>query len=37
MKIAEVFIQLRVRRAAEAIRFYERAFGAVERFRLVVD
>ncbi len=33
-KIREVFPYLRVRRAAEAIAFYQRAFGAVETMRL---
>ena len=33
--IHEVFAYLRVRDSAAAIRFYEQAFGAVERFRLV--
>lgn len=33
--IHEVFAYLRVRDSASAIRFYEQAFGAVERFRLV--
>jgi PhnB protein len=35
MKIHEVFIQLRMRSAAEAVAFYERAFGAKEKYRLV--
>lgn len=35
MKVHEVFPYLRVRRAAEAISFYERAFDAKEKFRLV--
>jgi uncharacterized glyoxalase superfamily protein PhnB len=35
MKIHEVFPYLRVRSAAEAIPFYEKAFGAVEKYRLV--
>lgn len=35
MKIHEVFPYLRVRRAAAAIEFYEKAFGAKEKFRLV--
>jgi PhnB protein len=35
MKIHEVFIQLRVSQAPEAIAFYERAFGAREKYRLV--
>ena len=34
MQIHEVFAYLRVRRAAEAIDFYCKAFGAVEKFRL---
>ncbi len=34
MKIHEVFPYLRVKRAAEAIDFYARAFGARELFRL---
>lgn len=33
-KIDEVFAYLRVRDSAAAIKFYERAFGAQERFRL---
>ena len=33
--IHEVFAYLRVRDSAAAIRFYEQAFGASERFRLV--
>lgn len=33
-KIQEVFPYLRVRDSAAAIKFYERAFGAKERFRL---
>ncbi len=33
--IREVFAYLRVRDTAAAIRFYEQAFGATERFRLV--
>jgi len=33
--IHEVFAYLRVRDSAAAIRFYEKAFNAVERFRLV--
>ena len=32
--IHEVFTYLRVRDAAEAMRFYATAFGAVEKFRL---
>lgn len=35
MKIHEVFPYLRVHNAAEAIAFYVRAFGAVEKYRLV--
>ena len=35
MSIHEVFPYLRVRGAAEAIAFYQRAFGAEELFRLV--
>jgi PhnB protein len=35
MKIFEVFSYLRVTSTAEAIAFYEKAFGAVELFRLV--
>ena len=35
MKIHEVFIQLRVKRAPDAIAFYERAFGVKEKYRLV--
>jgi len=35
MKIHELFPYLRVHNAPEAIRFYERAFGATEKFRLV--
>jgi PhnB protein len=35
MKIHEVFIQLRMRSAAEAVAFYERAFGDKEKYRLV--
>ncbi|HEX5660864.1 MAG TPA: VOC family protein [Polyangiales bacterium] len=35
MTIHEVFIYLRVKDASAAIRFYERAFGAREKFRLV--
>jgi PhnB protein len=35
MKIHEVFIQLRVKSTPEAIAFYERAFGAREKYRLV--
>ena len=34
MKILEVFAYLRVSSTAEAIDFYGRAFGAVEKFRL---
>ncbi len=34
-KIHELFAYLRVDDAAEAIRFYERAFGATEKYRLV--
>jgi PhnB protein len=34
MKIREVFPYLRVRKAAEAIEYYAKAFGAVEKFRL---
>jgi len=34
-KVNELFAYLRVRRADEAIRFYERVFGAVEKMRLV--
>ncbi len=34
-KIHEVFCYLRVKDAARAIAFYQRAFGATERFRLV--
>jgi PhnB protein len=34
MKIREVFPYLRVRKAAEAIAYYAKAFGAVEKFRL---
>ena len=34
-KIHELFAYLRVGDAADAIRFYERAFGAKEKFRLV--
>ena len=33
-RIHEVFAYLRLRRAAEAISFYEQAFGAKEKFRL---
>lgn len=33
-EIKEVFHYLRVKGAAKAIEFYQRAFGAVERFRL---
>jgi uncharacterized glyoxalase superfamily protein PhnB len=35
MQIHEVFPYLRARNAEEAIDFYKRAFGAVEKFRLV--
>jgi len=35
MKIHEVFAYLRVRNAAQAIAFYGKAFGAVEKYRLV--
>ncbi len=35
MSVHELFPQLRVHAAAEAIAFYERAFGAVELYRLV--
>jgi PhnB protein len=35
MAIHEVFIYLRVKNAPAAITFYERAFGAREKFRLV--
>lgn len=35
MAIHEVFPYLRVDRAADAIAFYEKAFGAKEKFRLV--
>jgi PhnB protein len=35
MTIHEVFIQLRVKSTPEAIAFYERAFGAREKYRLV--
>jgi PhnB protein len=35
MAIHEVFAYLRVRNAAEAIDFYQRAFGATEKFRLL--
>jgi len=35
MKIHEVFAYLRVKGAAEAIAFYEKAFGAKEKYRLV--
>lgn len=35
MKIHEVFIQLRVHDANQAVAFYERAFGAKEKYRLV--
>ena len=35
MPVHHVFPQVRVRRAAEAIEFYRRAFGATERYRLV--
>lgn len=34
-KIHELFAVLRVRRATEAIAFYEKAFGAKEKYRLV--
>jgi len=34
MKIHELFAYIRVRNAAEAIAFYQRAFGATEKFRL---
>jgi len=34
MKVHEMFAYLRVKGAAEAIGFYERAFGAVEKMRL---
>jgi PhnB protein len=34
MKIREVFAYLRVRKAPEAIDYYKKAFGAVEKFRL---
>lgn len=34
MAIHELFPYLRLRRAAEAISFYARAFGATEKFRL---
>lgn len=34
MSIKEVFAQVRVRNAAQAIDFYRRAFGATELFRL---
>lgn len=34
-KIHELFAVLRVKRAAEAIAFYEKAFGAKEKYRLV--
>ncbi len=35
MKIHELIVYLRAKSADEAIRFYERAFGAKERYRLV--
>lgn len=35
MKTHDLFAYLRLRRAAEAIEFYKRAFGATEKFRLV--
>jgi len=35
MKTHELFAYLRLRGAAEAIAFYEKAFGAKEKFRLV--
>lgn len=35
MKIREVFPYLRVKQAPEAIDYYKKAFGAVEKFRLV--
>lgn len=35
MAISEMYAYLRVRRGAEAIEFYKRAFGAKEKFRLV--
>jgi PhnB protein len=35
MKVHELFAQLRVRDAAGAISFYEKAFGAIEKFRLI--
>jgi uncharacterized glyoxalase superfamily protein PhnB len=35
MAIHELFPYLRVRRASEAIAFYQRVFGAKEKFRLV--
>ena len=35
MKIHEAFIQLRVKNTAAAIAFYELAFGAKEKYRLV--
>jgi PhnB protein len=34
MKIHEVFAYIRLKHAAKAIEFYERAFGATEKFRL---
>ena len=34
MKIHELFAYLRVKEAARAIQFYEKAFGAKEKFRL---
>lgn len=35
MVIHELYAYLRVKRAAEAIEFYKKAFGATEKFRLV--
>lgn len=35
MAIHELYAYIRVKRAAEAVEFYEKAFGAKEKFRLV--